>query len=149
MKSSGSAAPVDSPAKLVVVIDDDPMALDAIGRLLRSWRYRVVTADSDHAALACLAERQQSPDLIVCDYHLSEGTTGVEAIERVRNSARIPAILVTGDALCGRRDEVRALGCHVLLKPVNPNALRAVLKQALKHGPRRTTDDGRRTTDNC
>ncbi len=132
-QSAHHAAAPDAPAaKLVVVIDDDPLVLRAIGGLLRSWHYRVVTAASDHAALSCLAEHRQSPDLIVCDYHLSEGATGIDAIGRLRNSVPIPAILISGDAACARLDEVRALGCHVLLKPVSSRALRAVLKQAFK-----------------
>jgi CheY-like chemotaxis protein len=148
MKESVQTAPDASSGKLVVVIDDDPLVLDAIGGLLRRWRYRVVAADSDRAALARLAEDRQSPDLIICDYHLSDGSTGIEAIKRVCNAVQIPAILITGDALCGRQNEVRALGCHVLLKPVNPRALRAVLKHALKYGGarRQRTQDRRGTT---
>jgi CheY-like chemotaxis protein len=45
----------ESAAKLVLIIDDDPLVLDAIGGLLRSWGFRVVTAASDSAALAELA----------------------------------------------------------------------------------------------
>jgi CheY-like chemotaxis protein len=41
-----------STARLVVIIDDDPLALDAIAGLLRCWGYRAVSAASDGAALA-------------------------------------------------------------------------------------------------
>jgi len=86
-----------SALKLVVIIDDDLLVLDAIEGLLRSWGFRVVTAASDSAALARLAELRQSPHLIICDYHLSDGTTGIEVIERLRNTYHIPAILISGD----------------------------------------------------
>ncbi|TMK06427.1 MAG: response regulator, partial [Alphaproteobacteria bacterium] len=61
------AAPV---AKLVVVIDDDPLVLEATGGLLRSWGCCVVTAESCNEALVCLAQTEagRGPDLIVCDY---------------------------------------------------------------------------------
>jgi CheY-like chemotaxis protein len=144
MRQTAQTAAEALPPKLVVVVDDDPLVLDAIAGLLRGWNYRVLTANSDRAALASLAEQQSAPDLIICDYHLSDGMTGIEAIERLRRSVRIPAILITGDVLCGRQQEVRALGCHVLLKPVNPKALRAVLKHALKYGGGRA---GRRRAD--
>jgi CheY-like chemotaxis protein len=75
-------------AKLVVVIDDDPLVLEATGGLLRSWGCCVVTAESCDEALVRLAETEagRRPDLIVCDYQLSRGLTGVDAIERLRSA---------------------------------------------------------------
>ena len=43
MKATTRTAPV---AKLVVVIDDDPLILEATGGLLQSWDCCVVTAQS-------------------------------------------------------------------------------------------------------
>jgi CheY-like chemotaxis protein len=84
MKATRSA-PV---AKLVVVIDDDPLVLEATRGLLRSWGCCVVTAESCDEALVCLDETEagRRPDLIVCDYQLSRGLTGVDAIERLRGA---------------------------------------------------------------
>jgi CheY-like chemotaxis protein len=118
--------------KLVVIIDDDLLVLDAIGGLLRSWGFRVVTAASDSAARAQLAELRQSPDLIICDYHLSDGTTGVEVIERLRNAFHIPAFLISGDAAPELVREAHGRGYHVLHKPVDPKTLRATMNLVLK-----------------
>jgi CheY-like chemotaxis protein len=125
-----------STAKLVVVIDDDPLALDAIGGLLRGWGYRAVTAASDGAALAQLAKLGQSPDLIISDYHLGDGITGIAAIERVRKTYQVPAILMTGDAAPERLREAHACGHQLLHKPVGPGPLRATLRRLLKGAPR-------------
>src|SRR5262249_57127594 len=90
--------------KLVVVIDDNPLVLEATGGLLRSWGCCVVTAESCDKALVRLAESEadRRPDLIVCDYQLSRGLTGVDAIERLRSAFRIafeiPALLISADA---------------------------------------------------
>jgi CheY-like chemotaxis protein len=130
MKDELSAQVVRT-AKLVVVVDDDPLVLEAMQGLLRGWGYRVVTASSDHTALAQLAESRQSADLIVCDYHLSEGRTGIEAIERLRASKPIPAFLISGDAAPDRLHEARARGYHVLHKPVDPKKLRALVSDVL------------------
>jgi CheY-like chemotaxis protein len=41
----------DAPSdKVVVIIDDDPMVLEAISGLLRGWGYRVVAAATDDLA---------------------------------------------------------------------------------------------------
>jgi CheY-like chemotaxis protein len=120
----------DAPrTKLVVLIDDDPAVLDAMGGLLRSWGYTVVTADSDDAAMAGLAEHSQRPDLIISDYRLAQGRTGIQVIERVRGTFEIPALLITGEAAPARSQEGRSGRYHVLHKPVDPTALQAVLTE--------------------
>jgi len=120
--------------KLVVVIDDDPLVLDSTGGLLQSWGYHVLTVGSARVALAGLAECNQSPDLIISDYQLSDGQTGIEAIEELRKSLNlpIPAFLISGDTAPERMREVRTSGYHLLHKPVRPRALRAMLSKFLK-----------------
>jgi signal transduction histidine kinase/integral membrane sensor domain MASE1 len=124
--------------KLVVVIDDDALVLDGTGRLLRGWGCDVVTAGSAHVALAGLAERDRTPDLIISDYRLSDGQNGIEAIEKLREAfdLSIPAFLISGDTAPKRLQEARASGYHLLHKPVRPRALRAMLGLFLKkHDP--------------
>jgi len=130
-----SKAPADPVSgKLIVVIDDDALALDAMRGLLRSWGCLVVTAGSEGTALASLAGDDQRPDLIISDYGLADGHTGVEAIQRLRSALRapIPAFLVTGDIAPERLREASANGFHLLHKPVGPMALRAMLNQSLR-----------------
>jgi signal transduction histidine kinase len=120
--------------KLIVVIDDDEQVLNGMEGLFRSWGCRVMAADSAHAALTGLAGQSGPPDLIVTDYRLSAGKTGIEAIELVRNafSAPISALLVSGDINPEPLRESHARGFHLLHKPVNPMTLRAVLGQMFK-----------------
>jgi CheY-like chemotaxis protein len=118
-------------AKLVVVIEDDPLILEATGELLRSWGCCVVAAKSCDEALSCLAdEAGRRPDLIVCDYQLSRGLTGVAAIERLRSAfGKIPALLITADATCPPC-EVGLSSYHLLYKPVNAERFHAALVDA-------------------
>ena len=120
--------------KLILVIDNDARVLDAMRGLLRSWGCRVVTAESDNSVLASLAATALPPDLIISDFRLSDGKTGIEIIERLRSafSAPIPAFLVTGDIAPERLREARAMDLHLLHKPVGPMALRAMLNQLLR-----------------
>jgi CheY-like chemotaxis protein len=119
-------------AKLVVVIDDDPLVLEATAGLLRSWGCCVVTAKSCDEALVCLAQTEASrrPDLIVCDYQLSRGLTGVDAIEKLRSVfGKIPALLISADA-SSPRCEVGPRSYHLLYKPVNGERFHAALVDA-------------------
>lgn len=119
-------------AKLVVVIDDDPVILEAMDGLLRSWGYQVVTAASDEAAIARLASHAQRPDLIISDYHLGDGKTGAQAIERLRTSFEIPALLITGGT--GPVRPQRGHRYHLMRKPVEPAALQAMVSQLIAPG---------------
>ena len=57
------AAPDVASGKLVVVIDDDELALNGMGGLLRSWGCRVIAGGSGDAALTGLAGQDRPPDL--------------------------------------------------------------------------------------
>jgi CheY-like chemotaxis protein len=124
-----SQAPDSPRSKLVVVIDDDPAIREAMSGLLRIWGYRVVTAASEKAALALLAQQDQRPDLIMCDYGLAGGKVGVEAIKRLRDAFEIPALLITGEAAPAGSSEGCANRYHLMHKPADPTALQALLSQ--------------------
>src|SRR5580692_9080613 len=103
-------------SKLIVVIDDDPLVLEATGGLLRSWGCRVVAAESYDEAMTKLSEIGERPDLIVCDYRLPQGPTGVDAIEMLRDAFEIPALLISADS-SSPPSEVGSGGYHLLHKP--------------------------------
>jgi len=114
-------------AKLVVVIDDDPLVLEATAGLLSSWGCEVVTAETSSAALDQLARIHRRPDLIICDYRLSEGNTGIDVIEGLRSAYEIPALLISGDPLISSEDEGTGNGYCLLQKPLDANRFRAAL----------------------
>ena len=118
-----------SKGKLIVVIDDDPLVLEATGGLLRTWGCLVVAATSYDVALRLLSELGRRPDLIVCDYRLAEGATGIEAIESLRSAFEIPAFLISGDP-SSPAHENHIGGYHLLHKPVNADKFRAALVDA-------------------
>jgi CheY-like chemotaxis protein len=121
--------------EVIVVIDDASLVLDAMAGLLRNWGFSVVTADSCDAALARLAEQNKRPQIIISDYHLTGGKSGIEAIERMRGifAEPIPAFLISGDTSPERLRDARVKGYYLLHKPVQPMRLRALLTQFLKN----------------
>jgi DNA-binding NtrC family response regulator len=128
MVSVMNATRAASTGKLVVVIDDDALVLEATEGLLRSWGFRVVTGESYREAMARLREIRQRPDLIICDYRLSEGATGLDAIQKLRDVFEIPALLVSGDGSLPQADD----GAYRLLhKPVSADAFRALVNASV------------------
>ena len=120
--------------KLIVVIDDDALVLDGMCGVLRSWGCKVVGAESEAAARALLAELGEPPDLIISDYRLANGESGIDAIEGLRSAlgATIPAFLISGDTAPERLREAAASGYHLLHKPVPLMRLRAMVNRLVK-----------------
>ena len=129
-------AMVTDPARgrLVVVLDDDTLVLDGMRGLLQSWGCHVVTGASDTAALAQLGQDGRRADLIISDYRLANGRTGVEAIERLRDviGAPVPAFLMSGDTGPELLREAGARGYRLVHKPVLPMELRTTLNRLLR-----------------
>jgi signal transduction histidine kinase len=124
--------------KLIVVIDDDALVLDSVCGILRSWGCRAVPAASDTAAARRLRELGEQPDVIICDFRLADGKTGIEAIESLCAGlgVAVPAFLVSGDTAPERLREASASGYRLLHKPVAPITLRAQLNRILEDSDR-------------
>lgn len=115
--------------KLVVVIEDDLLVLEATKSLLCSWGCNVVAAQSCSDALEMLKEIGRRPDLIVCDYHLPKGPKGIDTIEKLRGDFEIPALLISADPTLPDCDDEPAR-YRLLHKPVSAKTFRAMLIDA-------------------
>jgi two-component system, sensor histidine kinase len=131
-------AVIDVPSrKLVVVMDHDARILEGMGGLLRDWGCCVVIAATSEAALTEVKRlgREARPDLIISDYHLADGQSGITAIAKLREAhGAIPAFVMSGDTAPERLREARDSGLHLLHKPVQPITLRAMVNRFLKSG---------------
>ena len=119
--------------RTVVVIDDEEAILNATRALLEAWGCHVVTAASGPQALSTLSQCPRPPDLLLCDYRLSAGMNGVQAVQALRNefNQEFPAILLTGDTAPQSLQELEASGLPVLHKPLEAQSLRQAMSLAL------------------
>lgn len=112
----------------VLVIEDEAEVREGMQAVLEGWGCVVDLAGSEDEAL----EKMQggvTPHVIVADYRLRDGKTGVQAIERLRRTygADIPALIITGDTDPARLREAQASGHTLMHKPVQPAKLRSYL----------------------
>ncbi|HET9483173.1 MAG TPA: response regulator, partial [Xanthomonadales bacterium] len=115
-----------APRIRVLVIDNEPAVLRGMQALLAGWSCDVEVAADPESALA--AARRARPDLVVVDFHLDHGATGLAVLERLAEAVGpVPAIVVTADHSEAVRDAVRAAGAQLLLKPLRPLALKSLM----------------------
>ena len=126
--------------RLIVIVEDDPAVLGGLQVLLKSWGADVIAFDSyttaaDWAAAAA-ARKLIKPDLLIVDFRLESGHTGLEVIQAMRGAfgSSLPAVIVTGSLMSNQEGEAHAHDFHLLLKPVVPTKLRAMI--AFKLGQR-------------
>jgi signal transduction histidine kinase len=116
----------------ILVIDNDPPVLDAMQTLLERWSCEA-RAVPDLAALDSLIGEGFRPEIVLADYHLNSGQCGLDAVQRLRSEfdPQLPAVVVTADPSLTVADRVHAAGCEILLKPVKPAELRALMGHLL------------------
>ncbi|CAO3419305.1 hybrid sensor histidine kinase/response regulator [Azospirillum doebereinerae] len=117
---------------LIVIVEDDTIILLSMRAMLEEWGYDVIAAVSADEAIDTLLNIGQRPAMIVADYRLREGRTGVQAIRDIYGvcGVRVPAIVLTGDTDPARIAEVQRSGHRLLHKPVSPTILRDILSSA-------------------
>lgn len=123
-------------AGTVILIEDDVNVANAWGMLLESEGYRVATAKSATEANAIIDHLDSVPSLIISDFHLLDGSTGVEAVKVIRKfyGVNIPAFIVSGDTSKVVKEARPVDNCTLMSKPVNTGRLLAAAHVATKTG---------------
>lgn len=113
----------------IVLVEDDPDVLDLLDRLLDGAGHTVITARDGPKALAMVGEGAIRPDIVLTDYNLPGGMTGIELLEGIRSSLQqsVPCIVLTGDISKEALAEIELADCIMLSKPVSAHALHAAI----------------------
>ncbi len=113
----------------VLVVDDNATNRRILERQLGGWEMRVEVASSGPDALDLLEEQQF--DLAIFDMQMPD-MDGLELahLVRERHERRFPIVLLTS---LGRREGADHVFAAQLAKPANPDTLREVLADVLRH----------------
>lgn len=122
----------------VLCLDNEPDILDGMRAMLENWDCVVVTAQSGTAAEDTLTKAENgkqpfSPDIILADYHLDSGQTGLDVLIRLRDlhGVNVPGVIITADRSADTADLIADQGFSLLNKPLRPAKLRALMTRAL------------------
>lgn len=129
----------------VLVVDDDPALVRALGINLRARQYDVVSASSGTAALALAA--RHSPDIVILDLGLPD-MDGTDVIRGLVGWSAAPILVLS--ARDQQRAKVEALDAGAtdfITKPFGMDELLARLRAALRRGAVGTADPVVETPD--
>ena len=116
----------------ILLVEDDPDVRNATRMLLRTEGYQVTTAASVAEAVRSLRENRRT-DLLVTDFHLAGGETGVQVISRLREElgATLKAVLITGDTSSAVKELAQDPNLRIVSKPVQAEAFLELVRVLL------------------
>ena len=129
---------LDLQGRLIVVLEDDAAVREGLKVLLHSWGAQVLAFSQVASLREALPQIPRKPDLALVDYQLDdpepserEALTGLDALRMLREhwaGQPLPCIVITGtQSLQGHEHTAAQHDYHLLLKPVLPNRLRAMI----------------------
>lgn len=133
--AQAAEAPVDTlSGRHIMLIKDDTAGRHAMASLLASWGCTVVVADGPERACELL-QATPTPDAVISDYRLRDGTNGIDVVRQLRQAASQPlaACLLSGDTDSHLKQWADDAGLALLHKPVRPAKLRSLLGHLCQH----------------
>ena len=111
----------------VLCLDNDPLILDGMRQLLVTMGATAMIAAGRRELFEICSEFR--PDIILADYHLDGGDTGLNAVLDLKQHDRreIPCVIISADDSDVIRDRAKAVGFRFLAKPVHAARLRALV----------------------
>lgn len=116
----------------ILCIDNEEDILTAMHSLLGRWGCEVRCAQSLEQAQALIGDGFR-PRLVLSDYHLDDGKTGLQALHMIRlaHGNEIGGIIISADRKSELQAQIREHGFGYVSKPVKPLKLRALMNSLL------------------
>lgn len=113
----------------IMIIEDEPIIAMDLEAIMESLGHRVVGVARTEKEAITLALKTK-PRLVLADVQLADGSSGIDAVDKILSSANLPVIFITAypeRLLTGEKPEPAFL----ITKPFLPNMVKAVVSQAL------------------
>jgi two-component system, NtrC family, response regulator AtoC len=116
----------------LLLVDDDPEALEWLTELAKAEGFTVASADSLRNARIHMARLQ--PDILLTDLQLPDGK-GVELVADLETRDSTEVVMITGHASVESAVEALRLGAtDYMVKPVDVERLKAILRRVPRTG---------------
>ena len=123
-------------SKKILLVDDEQVVLDTLGRILKEASYEVITAGEGEKAVELA--RQYHPDLIILDIIMPDisGEDIAVILTEDISTARIPIIFLSGILTKEEGITIKKTGQYpILAKPVTANELLKSVERVLCRSP--------------
>jgi two-component system, chemotaxis family, CheB/CheR fusion protein len=121
----------------ILIVEDDPAVRFALESLLRADGHRVTAAADDEEAIELVTHKGARPDVVIVDYDLPKGVTGLDVMTRLRGAMGrpVPALVLTGDIAITTLSEISRQGYAHRSKPIRAKELTRFIRSLLGEQP--------------
>ncbi|NBC20851.1 MAG: response regulator [Alphaproteobacteria bacterium] len=125
----------NTPARSVLVVEDNELNMRLFCDLLEAFGYRTFTSRDGSNAFEIA--RREKPDLIIMDIQLPE-VSGLDITRWIKDDEElksIPVLAVTAFAMRADEERVREAGCEgYLSKPIQMSSFQRAVKELIPEG---------------
>jgi two-component system CheB/CheR fusion protein len=117
----------------ILVVEDDPDLRELLQALLIEEGHFAVSAPDGPAALKLVQQGAIRPDLLLADFNLPNGLSGLQLAAQLRQDSRpdLSVVILTGDIATSTARDIAAQHCAKLNKPVKIDELSAAIQRFL------------------
>ncbi len=118
-----------STATSMLIIEDEPLIAAQLKRIAEGLGHKIIGIAS-RADQAIALSRETTPDIVLCDIHLADGSLGTDAVAEMRLPDNVPVLYVTAypEKYLATTNEGPS---YLIAKPFDPEYLKAVIGHAL------------------
>jgi two-component system CheB/CheR fusion protein len=130
--AAGATVPPPVRPRRLLLVEDDDGVRQATRLLLKLEGYQVTAVASLMQAVTQM-QGSRAPDLVITDYHLGAGETGLDVLRALRAQFGndLPGVLVSGDTSQALRTLPAEANVHLIAKPIHADQLLALLARIL------------------
>jgi DNA-binding NtrC family response regulator len=116
----------------VLLVEDDESLRVCLGDFLADHGWAVAATGLGNEAIRLA--RESRFDFSILDFHLPDGTTGLEVLRAIRRFRPLPAILMSGAASRDETVQAQSAGVFTFLrKPLELEQLRQSVQHLIQH----------------
>jgi DNA-binding response OmpR family regulator len=121
----------------VMVVENETYILEAVETILESAGFKPIAAQSAREGMLIFQQRHEEIDLVILDWHLPDGLTGVEVLHRLQTiDPDVKILISTGydERLIQQRLAPASAPVSILKKPYSAQTLLQVVESELGRG---------------
>ena len=130
--ASALAGAVRQTGTILMVEDEEPLR-GLLAEVLEKEGHTVIAMPDAKTALAWASSDASAPDLLLTDYDLHGGRSGLKLAQDLPDilGTPVPTVILTGDITTETLKSIAASPCHQVMKPVMPEVLLATISDLI------------------
>jgi len=117
----------------ILVVDDDAAIRTLVREFVSELALIDLVVEADDAASARARFAEHAPHLVLLDMNLPDGD-GLDVLAHLRSAGDVPVVIITADSSSSRTIRAMQAGAYdYLVKPLEPETVRHVVRRALAH----------------